>query len=88
MELANYLSRRGAQAELARKLKVTPVLVHQWANSRPVPIDRCLAIEIATNGEVTRKDLRPDDWFKIWPDLFDNRRAKSDRRANRRGDNK
>lgn len=26
-------------------------------------------IELATSGEVTRKDLRPDDWQVIWPEL-------------------
>ncbi|MNF93491.1 hypothetical protein D3C84_761700 [compost metagenome] len=26
-------------------------------------------IEHATGGAVTRKDLRPDDWAKIWPEL-------------------
>jgi DNA-binding transcriptional regulator YdaS (Cro superfamily) len=26
-------------------------------------------LERATNGIVTRKDLRPDDWAEIWPEL-------------------
>jgi DNA-binding transcriptional regulator YdaS (Cro superfamily) len=34
-----------------------------------VPIERCVPIERATNGAVTRKDLRPDDWQEIWPEL-------------------
>lgn len=29
----------------------------------------CLAIEIYSNGEVTRKDLRPNDWDAIWLEL-------------------
>lgn len=29
----------------------------------------CLAIERATSGAVTRQDLRPDDYWLIWPDL-------------------
>jgi DNA-binding transcriptional regulator YdaS (Cro superfamily) len=28
-----------------------------------------MAIERATNGLVTRRDLRPDDWKAIWPEL-------------------
>lgn len=28
-------------------------------------------IERATEGLVTRKELRPDDWFLIWPELVD-----------------
>lgn len=31
----------------------------------------CVAIEQATDGAVTRKDLRPDDWHRIWPELVD-----------------
>lgn len=27
------------------------------------------AIERATAGAVTRRDLRPDDWQSIWPEL-------------------
>jgi DNA-binding transcriptional regulator YdaS (Cro superfamily) len=29
----------------------------------------CSAIEKASQGEVTRRDLRPDDWQDIWPEL-------------------
>ena len=80
MKLAEYLESRGAQAELARALNVSPVLVHQWATTRPVPIPRVLSIEKATNGEVTRQDLRPDDWQDIWPDYIPERRRAPGRR--------
>lgn len=36
--------------------------------SSPSPAN-CLAIERATGGAVTRQDLRPDDYWLIWPDL-------------------
>lgn len=26
-------------------------------------------IERESEGEVTRRDLRPDDWMEIWPEL-------------------
>lgn len=29
----------------------------------------CVAIEKASAAEVTRRDLRPDDWHEIWPEL-------------------
>ncbi|BBE09645.1 Uncharacterized protein MCB1EB_1484 [Mycoavidus cysteinexigens] len=29
----------------------------------------CASIERATNGKITRRDLRPDDWMLIWPEL-------------------
>jgi DNA-binding transcriptional regulator YdaS (Cro superfamily) len=28
-----------------------------------------VAIESTTKGAVTRRDLRPDDWQEIWPEL-------------------
>lgn len=36
---------------------------------RAVPIHHCLPIEQATDGRVSRRDLRPKDWHRIWPDL-------------------
>lgn len=29
----------------------------------------CVAIERESRGAVTRRDLRPDDWQEIWPEL-------------------
>lgn len=74
MQLATYFAQtRGAQAGLARALKVPQSLPSAWASTdpdkrRPVPIQHCVAIERATGGAVTRRDLRPDDWHLIWPD--------------------
>lgn len=60
----------GSQKALADVLGVTPATVNQWIyGHRPVPIERCPAIERATEGAVTRRDLRPDDWWLIWPEL-------------------
>lgn len=60
----------GNQAFLARLLGVAPAVVYQWVSGlRPVPVRYCVAIERATDGAVTRQDLRPDDWREIWPEL-------------------
>ena len=70
MKLIEYVKSRGSQRDLADKLGITPVLISQWANElRPVPPERCVEIERATAGKVSRKDLRPEDWHKIWPEL-------------------
>ena len=51
----------GRQAELARRVGVTPGAVTQWVQGRrPIPPERCRAIEAATGGVVTRYELRPD----------------------------
>lgn len=60
----------GGISALAKKLNVAPPTVMQWKKGiRKVPIKRCVEIEKLTNGEVTRKDLRPDDWHLIWTDI-------------------
>lgn len=70
MDINTYLSSTETAASLARKLGISPVLVSQWRNGiRPIPIERCPDIERATEGAVTRRDLRPDDWQRIWPEL-------------------
>lgn len=59
----------GGKSALARLVGVRPPTVQQWANgSRPVAPDRCIDIERVTGGAVTRSDLRPDDWQRIWPE--------------------
>lgn len=75
MKLSTWIGEeRGRAAELASGIGLTkpsnPVLIYQWASGlRPVPIERCVPIELATAGAVRRWDLRPDDWHRIWPEL-------------------
>lgn len=69
MTLSEYL-KTSSNVVLAREVGVAAALVSQWKNgTRPVPVERCSAIEKATSGAVTRRDLRPDDWHLIWPEL-------------------
>lgn len=70
MKLSEYLCKHGSKTELAKSIGAQSQLVWQWSTGvRPVPIGRCMDIERATNSVVTRKDLRPADWQKIWPEL-------------------
>lgn len=80
MDLKNYLIESDTKkAEFARAINVSAALLHQWIESiRPVAIQHCPAIEKQTGGKVTRKELRPDDWHKIWPELVN---APAPRRA-------
>lgn len=67
-----HLGRRQKKGEkaLADLLGVASPTVNQWLYQlRPVPISHCVRIEQLTNGRVTRKMLRPNDWWTIWPDL-------------------
>lgn len=75
----------GSQAKLAAELGIKPPTLSQMiSGDRPVPINKCVAIEFLTNRQVTRKDLRPNDWHLIWPELGNRRRSGTDRRLNRR----
>jgi DNA-binding transcriptional regulator YdaS (Cro superfamily) len=68
MELSKYYAlRRGNQARLARALGMKPPSLKEYGDIAPV--DRCMDIEIATNGLVSRKDTRPADWQHHWPEL-------------------
>jgi len=75
MNLHAYFETEGALsvADLARAIGVKdPAQIRQWrhgyAGRQPDPAN-CVSIEVATGGRVTRKDLRPDDWQRIWPEL-------------------
>ena len=66
----------GSQAEMARILAVTPGMINQLVKGlRPVPVEHCKAIAKATGDEVSCRDLRPNDWQKIWPELATTKEA-------------
>lgn len=72
MDLRTYLAEqpRGSARKLANDLSVSPSYLSQLASgkTRRSP-ERCVQIERATGGQVTRRELRPDDWQQIWPEL-------------------
>jgi len=72
LKLAEYLKLqgRGKHKELALLIGGHPPDISNWSTgARPVPPHKCVAIEAATKGQVTRQDLRPDDYWLIWPEL-------------------
>lgn len=77
---------RGGIAELATKLGISNVYLLQLAarqdGRKPSP-ELCVQIEQVTDGKVGRRELRPDDWRAIWPEL--ERRTKQ-RPANNESD--
>lgn len=79
MNISNYLSKAGiSQSDFARELDVPPALIYQWLRGlRPVAVKHCMKIEAKTGGEVSRRDLRPDDWHQIWPELSRRRKGES-----------
>jgi DNA-binding transcriptional regulator YdaS (Cro superfamily) len=75
MKLDEYLSRPGSLtvAQIAERIGVkSDAQIRQWQHGysdRQPGAAYCVAIERATGGAVTRQDLRPDDYWLIWPDL-------------------
>lgn len=55
---------------LARRLGVPPSFVTRMAGGeKPVPFQYGAAIEQFTGGAITRQQLFPADWARIWPEL-------------------
>jgi DNA-binding transcriptional regulator YdaS (Cro superfamily) len=73
MKLKKYLElKRGNAAKLARDIDVHAPDVSDWAAEvRPIPIRYGAPIEIATGGKVTRKEMFPNDWKTVWPELVE-----------------
>ena len=60
----------GGVSMLASAIGVGQSVISNWRARGTVPsANYCTAIERATAGAVTRRDLRPDDWRAIWPEL-------------------
>jgi DNA-binding transcriptional regulator YdaS (Cro superfamily) len=62
MQLHDYLAAESvSQAELARRVGVTQGMVWQWLRGvRRVSAEKVLALEVATDGMVSRHEIRPD----------------------------
>lgn len=58
----------GGRDVLAAQLDVSSAAIGNW-KMRGIPPKQCVRIERLTDGKVTRRELRPDDYFEIWPDL-------------------
>ncbi|WP_312283661.1 Cro/CI family transcriptional regulator [Candidatus Igneacidithiobacillus taiwanensis] len=61
--LKKAITHCGSKAALARAVGVVPMTVSHWVQ-RGIPIDKAIAIERATNGAVTREELRPDIFLR------------------------
>lgn len=79
MDIKTYLSQeRGRQSALAKAIGAHAPDVSRWADgTRPIPVVYGAAIERATGGLVTRREMFPDDWQRIWPELVQQSNPKS-----------
>lgn len=90
MNLREYLARDGSLTpseirqrmnELGARVK-DDAQIRQWASEprpgrtprRPDPAN-CRYLELATDRKVSRRDMRPDDYSAIWPELAPRKKA-------------
>lgn len=71
MDLKSYIaSERGAAKKLADALKISPSYLSQLiSGASNISPERAVEIEKATSCAVTRRDLFPENWERIWPEL-------------------
>lgn len=50
----------GSQTELARQLGVTRSCVNKWVHRQRIPPHYVIRIEKASEGQITRWEMRPD----------------------------
>ncbi|MGI4938740.1 MAG: transcriptional regulator [Janthinobacterium lividum] len=68
MDLKTYLrEKRGRQASLAKAIGAHAPDISKWASGiRPIPAERCMDIEEATNGALRCEDLLPlAKWYVL-----------------------
>lgn len=60
----------GGTCAVARFFNIKPPSVSGW-KADGIPKDRliCMAPILEEKGVASRKELLPDDWHMIWPDL-------------------
>lgn len=60
----------GGPSEVAKRLGVTAQAVAFWRDGdRRFPPEHAAPLEDACNGAVTRREMFPDTWHVIWPEL-------------------
>lgn len=74
MDLRTYLDLmpHGGISDFAHRLGISPVYLHQLAarqDGREPSPELCVLIERESQGVVTRAELRPDSYHRIWPEL-------------------
>lgn len=71
MDLKTYISsERGGGRKLAAALGISPSYLSQMiGGTSSVSPERAVDIERVTEGAVTRRDLFPENWHRIWPEL-------------------
>lgn len=71
MNASEIIDKLGGPTAVAKLLNIKPPSVHAWRTGG-IPDDKLirLAPVLERAGIATRRELRPDDWAEIWPELI------------------
>lgn len=71
MNHSELIDKLGGTAAVASRVRVRLASVSEWRR-HGIPDGRLieLAAEIEQRTPLRRWDLRPDDWYRIWPELI------------------
>lgn len=73
MKLKEYLESLGwgSRNAFAEQTGLHAQSISNWCTGkRPIPPTAAVIIEQATNGDVTRPEMLPEKWSKLWPELL------------------
>lgn len=70
MTSSELIDALGGTTAVAKLLNVKPPSVHAW-RSGVIPDDKLIRLSVFLEkaGVITRKELFPNDWPQIWPEL-------------------
>lgn len=72
------VAERGRSAALAAALDVPRSFVTKMGSGeKRIPVEHMAAIESFTDGAVTRQEMHPTGWQRIWPELAANYEQKT-----------
>lgn len=68
----------GGTLAVARMCDIKPPSVSGWKATQVIPFDKRMQLwqEIERRGICTRKELFPDEWQMVWPELAGSRKRK------------
>lgn len=70
MTSSEMIDALGGPTAVARLLNIKPPSVHGW-RAAGIPDDKLIRLApiLERQGHVTRRQLFPNDWASIWPEL-------------------
>lgn len=79
MDTNEFIDAMGGTFKVAAMLNIKPPSVSGWREADRIPDDKLIRLApiAEAQGVATRRELFPDDWQKIWPELIPTEEVKS-----------